>query len=302
MLALGNFDGIHLGHQKLLNYVAAQARRSSGRAAVFTFREHPQAVLHPEHVPECLQSLNQRLEYFKAYGMEICFLQHFDRKFAALSAIDFVKQILVKRLAIREICLGYNARFGNGREGDADLLRKLGKDYGFEVFQTPPIVWKGAPISSTAVRAAVREGQMKFAANLLGRPWSLVGPVVRGEGRGKKVGFSTANVGLNGYARPALGVYAVKIKLLKRSGKNQTGKILKGVANFGLRPTFKVTVQPVLETHIFNFDKILYGEKVEIFFLKRLRDEKKFDSATELKNQIQKDIRSAKLVLKEKQK
>ena len=125
VLALGNFDGIHQGHQKLLDYVVSQAAQLRGQAAVFTFREHPQAILHPEHAPENLQSLEQKMNSFRERGIEICFLQHFDKHFAAVSAQDFVKKILVKRLGVREICLGFNARFGRGREGDADLLRKL---------------------------------------------------------------------------------------------------------------------------------------------------------------------------------
>lgn len=295
VLALGNFDGIHLGHQKLLNHVVSQARRLQGQAAVFTFREHPQAILHPLHAPESLQSLEQRLELFRRHGIEVCFLQHFDRRFAALSANDFVKKILVKQLAIREICLGYNARFGRGREGDADLLRRLGKNAGFEVFQAKPVVWRGAPISSTAVRETIRAGKVDAAKNLLGRPWSLSGKVIRGESRGKKLGFPTANVGLNGYVRPLFGVYAVQVALATAS-KTQPARY-KGVLNFGLRPTFGGTAKPLMEVHLFNFNKNIYGKKIEISFIRYLRDEKKFDSPEVLKKQIQKDIHSAKKTL-----
>lgn len=293
VLALGNFDGIHLGHQELLNYVVSQAKRVQGRAAVFTFREHPQAVLHPLHAPESLQSLDQRLELFRRQGIEVCFLQHFDRRFAALSADDFVKKILVKQLAIREICLGYNARFGRGREGDADLLRDLGKSYGFEVFQAKPVVWRGTPISSTAVREAIRAGKVDLAQSLLGRSWSLVGKVIRGAARGKKLGFPTANIELNGYVRPAFGVYAVTAREILKTQK-KAGNLLKGVANFGLRPTFGGMEKPVLETHLFDFNKNIYGKKMEICFVRQLRKEKKFNSLDSLKKQIQKDIQSAK--------
>ncbi len=309
VLALGNFDGVHLGHQKLLNYVVSQARKLGGRAAVFTFREHPQAILHPQHAPETLQSLEQKLNLFREHGIEICFLQHFDRRFAALSAEAFVRKILVQRLAIREICLGYNARFGRGREGDADLLRRLGAKCGFDVFQAKPVVWHGTPVSSTAVREAVHKGNVELAANLLGRPWSISGLVKCGAARGKKLGFPTANMDLDKYARPAFGVYAVQIVLAsvpkaQPASKTQPARPVsyKGVANFGLRPTFDKKSKPVLETHLFNFRKNIYGKKIEIFFVKRLRNEKKFASAAALSKQIQRDIRASALALGKKKK
>lgn len=292
VLALGNFDGIHLGHQKLLAHVVNQAQRFHGRAAVFTFREHPQSILHPAHVPENLQSLEQRLAFFRERGIQICFLQHFEPQFAALSAREFVEKILVRQLGIREICLGYNARFGHGREGDADLLRQLGKDFGFEVFQANPVTWREVPVSSTAVRDALRQGKIELAKNFLGRAWSLSGKVVRGRSAGKKLGYPTANLDLNGYVRPALGVYAVQV----RQGKDK--KFFPGVANFGVRPTFEETKKPVLEIHLFNFKKNIYGKKIEVFFVKRLRNEKKFGSEQDLKKQIQKDVKAAKLALK----
>lgn len=299
VLALGNFDGIHLGHQKLLDYVVSQARQFQGQAAVFTFREHPQAVLHPGHAPERLQSSEQKLNFFRERGIEVCFLQHFDKRFAAHSAEDFVKNILARRLGIREICLGYNARFGRGRAGDADLLRKLGPECGFEVFQAKPVVWKGSPVSSTAVRAAVRDGKMDLAANLLGRPWSLAGKVLHGEARGKKLGFPTANLDLKGYVCPAFGVYAIRAVMLTSGKTKPAKKILRGVANLGVRPTFGGG-RPVLEAHFFSFNKNIYGKKIEIFFLKKLRKEKKFKSLADLQKQIRKDIQAAQLVLKNK--
>ncbi len=311
VLALGNFDGIHRGHQKLLDYVVSQAKKLHGCAAVFTFQEHPQAILHPEHAPESLQALEQKLALFRARGIEISFLQNFDSRFSMLSAEEFVKKILVKQLGIREICLGYNARFGRGREGDADLLRKLGKECGFKVFQARPVAWRGVPVSSTAVRKAVHAGKMNLAAQLLGRPWSVAGIIKRGSARGEKLGFATANMDLNKYARPAFGVYAVHVLLhniasapkaqpaQRRSASGLTQPAFcNGVANFGLRPTFGGTVKPVLETHLFNFKKNIYGKKIEVFFVKRLRNEKKFTSKEELAKQIQKDIRAAKVALK----
>lgn len=292
VLALGNFDGIHLGHQKLLDYVVQQAEKLNARPAVFTFREHPQAVLHPAQAPERLQLLDQKLKFFRDSGIEICFLQHFDRNFSSLSATEFVKKILVNRLGIQEICLGYNARFGHGREGDVDLLRKLGKEYGFKVFQAKPVVDQGTPISSTVIRNLICEGEMKHAAKLLARPWSVAGKVKHGKKNGKKIGFPTANLDWKGYVRPALGVYAV---LVKQAG---TKKVLKGAANFGFRPTWGASTQPVLEVHLLNFKKNIYGKEIEVFFMKHLRNEKKFESAESLKQQIQKDIHQARKIFK----
>ena len=302
VLALGNFDGIHLGHQNLLDYVVKRARQIKGRAAVFTFRKHPQAVLHPLHAPENLQSLEQKLKIFRLRGIEVCFLQDFDRRFSTLSAEGFVKKVLVNQLAIREICVGHNARFGHGREGDADLLRQMGPSEGFDVFQSKPVLWRGAPVSSTAVREAVHQGKFDLAAHLLGRPWSVSGVVCKGEARGKKLGFPTANITLNEYAQPSLGVYAVRGAFFAASEKSSRVNRYDGVVNFGNRPTFSEKIQPVLEVHLFNFKKNIYGKKIEVFFVKRLRDEKKFASAEELKKQILKDIQSSKLALKKKQK
>lgn len=300
VLALGNFDGIHRGHQKLLNYVVEQARKLKCCPAVFTFQKHPQAILHPFQVPENLQSLDQKLSFFSSHGIKVCFLQAFDKDFSGLSAENFVKKILVGKLGIREICVGHNARFGHGRAGDADLLRRLGKDLGFHVFQATPVLYRGAPISSTATRDAIRTGKIKWVTGFLGRSWSIEGRVVKGSARGKKLGFPTANIQADGYVQPAYGVYAVRARIIRSSesvGVKSTS-LHKGVANFGLRPTFGGASKPILETHLFNANQNLYGQKLEVFFVKRLRSEKKFSSLAMLKKQIQKDVRAAKLALK----
>ncbi len=295
VLALGNFDGIHLGHKRLLDYVVRQAKEINGQAAVFTFREHPQRVLHPEHAPESLQSTDQKLMIFKECGIDICFLQKFSRKFSALSAEDFIEKILVKQLGTKEICLGYNARFGRGRAGDADLLRALGLKFGFQVCQMKPVMRGGSPVSSTAVREAVRCGKVERAADFLGRPWSVAGKVMKGKSRGHKMGFPTANLKLGDYVQPARGVYAVYAQLF-----NSPKTRLSGVLNYGIRPTFGGARDACFETHLFDFKKNIYKKKIEIFFLKRLREEKKFSSELALKKQIKKDIQRAKSTLKQK--
>ncbi len=294
VLALGNFDGIHQGHKRLLDYVVEQAHAVKGQAAVFTFRNHPQQALHPQHAAENLQTLEQKLAMFKECGIEICFLQRFNKKFSVYSAEDFVSKILVKRLGIYEICLGYNARFGRGRAGDADLLKTLGKEFGFKVCQMKPVMHAGLPVSSTAVREAVRQGRMERAAGFLGRPWSIVGRVVRGKAKGRGIGFPTANLQLKDYVQPAQGVYAVGGRVLAHASK----KLMPGVLNYGTRPTFEKKKAAVLEAHFLNFNGRLYGKKIEIFFLKHLRQEKKFDSAEALKKQIRKDIQAAGRIFK----
>jgi len=293
VLALGNFDGIHRGHQCLLNYVVAQSKKLGGQPAVFTFQDHPQHVLHPAHAPENLQSRDQKMSFFKSLGIQICFTQKFDRAFSKLSAEHFVEKILVGQLGVREICLGYNARFGRGRAGDADLLRKLGREFGFEVFQAEPVVWRGSPVSSTATREAVRHGKMDLAAGLLGRSWSLEGQVVRGDGRGKNIGFPTANIKPGNFVCPAKGVYAARVRVANQK------KIYSAVVNVGVRPSFQTGDSSVhIEAHLLNFRSSLYGKKIEIFFVSRLRHEKKFSSAGLLTRQIKKDIQKARSVLK----
>lgn len=291
VLALGNFDGIHRGHQRLLDYVVRQAKRIGGRAAVFTFREHPQSILHPGHKPESLQSLQQKLDFFREAGIEVCFLQRFTKKFSSLTAQDFIKKILVQKLGVREICLGYNARFGQGREGDADMLREFGSRLGFEVCQMEPVTLRGTPVSSTLVRESVRRGDMAQAEKFLARPWSARAKVAHGAARGKKLGFPTANMDINGYVSLPYGVYAVAAQTLSKKGAGR--RFLKGAANFGVRPTFGKTPKPLLEAYFFDFHGNLYGKQIEVFFLKKLRGEKRFSSPAELKAQIQKDAQAA---------
>ncbi len=290
VLALGNFDGIHLGHRHLLDYVVRRARQLGGRAAVFTFQEHPQHILHPEHAPENLQSRGQKIRFLKSIGVQVCFFQKFDRVFSKLSAERFVETVLVKHLGVREICLGYNARFGRGRQGDADLLRKLGAKFKFDVFQAEPVAWRGSPVSSTAVREALRHGQMNLAAGMLGRNWSLEGKVVRGDGRGRKIGFPTANLEIGEFVAPARGVYAAWIKI--------GNQIKRAAVNVGTRPSFREDDDLRVEVHVLDFKKNIYGKKGEVFFVKRIRAEKKFESAELLQEQIHKDIKKIRLVLK----
>jgi riboflavin kinase/FMN adenylyltransferase len=292
VLALGNFDGIHRGHRRLLDYVVTQSKKMRGKAAVFTFQEHPQHILHPEHAPENLQSREQKMQFLKSIGIKLCFFQKFDREFSKLSAERFVEKILVKQLGVREICLGYNARFGRGRQGDADLLRKLGARFGFEVFQAEPVVWRGSPVSSTAVREALRHGKIKMASELLGRHWSLEGKVIRGDGRGWQLGFPTANLDAGSFVRPAKGVYAVRVRV----GKEK--KLCNAVVNVGVRPSFISATEVCIEAHLLDFKSNLYGKKIEVFFIKQLRLEKKFSSAELLKKQIRKDIQRAVAILK----
>lgn len=292
VLALGNFDGIHRGHRRLLDYVVAQSKKMRGKAAVFTFQQHPQHILHPEHAPENLQSSGQKMKFLKSIGIELCFFQKFDREFSKLSAERFVEKILVKQLGVREICLGYNARFGQGRQGDADLLRKLGARFGFEVFQAEPVVRRGSPVSSTAVREALRHGKIKMVSELLGRHWSLEGKVIRGDGRGRQLGFPTANVDAGSFVRPAKGVYAARVRI------GSEKKLHDAVVNVGVRPSFVGSAGVCVEAHLLKFKSNLYGKKIEVFFIKQLRLEKKFGSADLLKQQIRKDIKRAQAAFK----
>jgi riboflavin kinase/FMN adenylyltransferase len=284
VLSVGNFDGLHLGHQKILRLVLARARATSHVAAVVTFDPHPLRVLRPEKAPRQIETLDQRLAGFERIGMDAALVLRFDRALSLLSPEEFVQRILIERLRLAGILVGANFRFGHRGAGDVRLLVQLGKHHNFDVEIVPPVEIEGTVVSSTAVRTAIVEGQVDRAAQLLGRPFSLTGRIRAGEGRGRAVLFPTLNLDPEQELLPRLGVYVTESMI--------EGRLYPSVTNVGTRPTFDghgVTV----ESHLLGFDREMKEGMTEVRFHARLREEIKFPGPEQLRAQIARDISAA---------
>ncbi|MBI5846986.1 MAG: bifunctional riboflavin kinase/FAD synthetase [Nitrospirae bacterium] len=290
VITLGNFDGIHLGHQELVRMVMKRAQEIQGQSMVVTFRPHPLKVLAPDKCPPLISIYEEKIELFKKLGIDVLVKIPFSLHFAEMSPREFVKKILCDLLGTKEIFVGCNYRFGKGREGTTETLKQMGEEFGFRVNEVEQIFLKSELISSTKIRQLLRAGEVEHAAELLGRPYAITGIVVKGDSRGKTLGFPTANIASKHAIIPSNGVYAVKL-----SARDTCHD---GVVNIGLRPTFE-TKSLAIEVHVFDFNEDLYGEEVTVYFIKKLRKEKKFDSADALIAQITKDIAEAKTVLAE---
>lgn len=287
-LTIGNFDGVHLGHQAMLARLRQVARSRLLPSAVFTFEPHPREFFAPEQAPARLTSLREKLELLEGQGVDYVFLCRFGEKLARMSAEDFVAQVLVARVHARWILVGDDFRFGAKRGGDIALLKRLGSRYGFEAEALSSVTAPdGTRVSSTAVREALAAGDMARAALLLGRPYSISGRVVEGEKLGEKLGFPTANVQMKHNRPPLSGIFAVELCGLE-------GQCLPGVASLGVRPTVKEGGAPTLEVHLFDFSERIYGAHVQVRFLCKLRDEEKYPTLDALAAQIARDVSAAK--------
>ncbi len=288
VLTLGNFDGLHLGHQELVKMIIRRAQETGALSMVVTFRPHPLKVLAPEKCPPLISIYEEKIKLFEKLGIDVLVKIPFTLEFAAMAPEDFVRNILCGTLGAKEIFVGYNYRFGRGREGDIRTLRNLGKKYGFAVREIEQIAVDGEVISSTKIRTLLRDGDVEHAAKLLGRAYAITGIVVKGDGRGKGLGFPTANIAPKHSIIPADGVYAVRLVVRE--------KAYDGIANIGMRPTFNKKVLAI-EVHVFNFNEDLYGEDISLYFIKKIREEKKFKGAEALVAQIKADIQVAKEIL-----
>lgn len=306
ILAWGNFDGLHLGHQRILNSVIEHAKKRNGTAAVLTFFEHPQRILHDSREPALLTSSQHRLYLFHQMGIKVCFLLHFTLPFSKTPPENFVENWLVKKLGVKEVHLGYNAHFGFDRKGDAALMKKLSARLGFDFYETEPVKVEGEYISSTLIRQAVREGDLTRARQLLGRPFSIYASVVRGKGRGRRLGFPTANLRPHSETLPPRGIYPVEVRenlyhLKPLTGSSEfeyalesPGEWRHGVLNFGTRPTFDSSASVLIpEVFLFDFTGDLYGKTLEVVFHPKLREEKAFRDSGELARAIEEDILQA---------
>lgn len=282
VLSVGNFDGLHLGHQKILRQVIERAEAQQAISGVITFDPHPLKVLRPGQAPPLVETINQRMERFAAIGLEAALVLRFDRALAALSPEEFVRGVLVEELKAAAVLVGQNFRFGHRQEGNVETLTELGQRFGFSVQVVEPVVLDGEFVSSSAVRGAVAEGRVAHAVRLLGRPFALTGEIVRGAGRGASIVFPTLNLAPEQELLPKVGVYATETRL--------EGQTYRSATNVGFRPTFDGTLLGV-ETHLFDFSRQMTKGRLEVCFWERLRDERKFSGPAELRAQIAADLR-----------
>ena len=286
VLTVGNFDGVHRGHQRILIEAVEIARSEGWRSVALTFDPHPTKVVAPERAPVLLSSMGQRLERFEQIGVDAALVMPFTQALAALSPEDFVSQIVVERLGARAVVVGSNFRFGRRHAGDVATLVELGRHYGFSGRAVEPLEIEGEVVSSTRVRNAVLEGRMERANRLLGEKFRLWGTVVRGRGVGRNLNAPTLNIEPDSELLPADGVYVTQTLDLA------TGELWRSVTNVGVRPTFDLAERAV-ETHLISEFDGQRLERIEVRFLKRLREERKFDSPDELRDQIMTDVAQA---------
>ncbi len=288
VLTLGNFDGVHLGHQKIFNAVKEEARKIDGEAIIFTFDPHPLQVLAPQRCPPFITPFKKKLMLVEMLGIDVIIVAIFDLGIANITPEAFVKQILVDKIGPKKILVGYNYYFGKDRKGNVDMLIRLGRQFDFEVKVIEALKVNDTSVSSSKIRELIQDGQMGQAAQLLGRNYRLMGKVIWASGRGKDLGFPTANLEILNGLYPKTGVYAVEVI---------TGnKTYLGVADVGYNPTFGKNPLSV-EVHILDFSRDIYGEEIQLVFYERIRDEKAFKSPDSLIRQMRNDVDVARKIL-----
>jgi len=288
-LAIGFFDGVHLGHQQIIRQTIGNARQHEAVALVLTFDRHPNSVVAPNRVPPLIYSLPQKLRTIESLGVDSLLLIDFDERFSEQTGEAFVRGLARDLGQVQSTSVGANFAFGHKRAGNVELLKKLGAALKFSVHGMAAVALDGKPVSSTRIREAIQAGELDAASQMLGRAYSLAGLVTHGDGLGKQLGFPTANVNVAGLALPPKGVYAVHAVV--------GGKSWRAVLNIGMRPTLGHP-EPRLqvEAHVIGFDGDLYDQELELTFVEKLRDERKFDSLTALRDQIARDIQEAQLL------
>ncbi len=285
VLTLGVFDGLHLGHQAIMQTVVSRALAVNAVPTAITFDPHPRSVINPENAPPLLQTLDQRLNALEFFGIEQTVIVRFDQDFAAQDAELFLREIIYERLQAREVYLGKGFAFGKNRGGNIELLRRMSEELGFFADEVPEVCLRGARISSSKIRELLALGKVNLARRMLGRPYGVEGVIIRGDQRGRTIGFPTANLKPQNRVIPKYGVYATANLI--------GGRWRRSITNVGVRPTFEGDREPSIESYIFDFDGNLYGDVLRVRFLHRIRDERKFGGIEELKIQIAKDSRLA---------
>lgn len=286
VIALGTFDGVHLGHQEIINQLLKIANEENLKPIIVTFFPHPSHVLSPEHPLKLINSIEERVKLLKESGIESIYVQEFTKDFSNQSAKEFVENILIKDLNMKTLIVGHDHKFGRNKEGDYAFLKNLGTEKEFKVIQIKPFYYQGYLISSSLIRNLILEGDFDKANHFLGKPFCLFGKVVQGNQLGRKIGFNTANIILDYYNKiiPRLGVYVVKTYINQQK--------YWGMMNIGFRPTVDGKTQTI-EVHLFNLNEDLYYQKLKIKVLHWLREEQKFESVEILKEQLEKDKENA---------
>ncbi|MCU0241214.1 MAG: bifunctional riboflavin kinase/FAD synthetase [Vicinamibacteria bacterium] len=295
VVAIGNLDGVHLGHQRLLAAAIDRARQAQGTAVAMTFDPHPSRFTRSQPVP-ALMTETQKEEVIERLGIDVMLVVPFNEDLRRLEPQDFVAQLLTQVIGARVLIVGENFRFGRDRAGDLALLRKLGQAAGIEVHGIEPVLAVGQVISSTRIRAALMCGEMAAANAMLGRSFFIDGEVVPGDQRGRTLGFATANLATANEVTPAEGVYAARCRIAGHDAELAAAPLHPAVVNIGRRPTFGGH-KPVIEAHLLEDSEVQYGRRLRLVFVERLRDEHKFASAAELREQIQKDVARARRLL-----
>lgn len=285
-LAFGFFDGVHIGHQAVIKSAVDYGGKYNTKSAIVTFQDHPCCFFY--HVqPKYIIKKHDKINFFEKLGVDYLYFIKFDEYLAMMSASDYLKEIIIKNFAPAAISTGFNHHFGAKQSGDVHFLCKMQDEFNYKYFEVPPVLYNSEIVSSTRIRDDLALGNIEMVNSMLGYNYFLEETVVEGEKLGRKLGFKTANlIYPDNLVEIGRGVYKVRVEY--------DGKIYDGVANYGLRPTVNHSGKAVLEVHILNFDKDIYGEQLKVTFLKKIRDEKKFDSLDELKLQIQEDINSLK--------
>lgn len=294
VLTIGTFDGVHLGHQKIIQRLNEEAEKIGGESVLFTFYPHPRMVLYPEnHGLRLIQTQAEKIDKLRRIGLQNVIVHPFTRQFSRLTAIEFVRDYLVNRLHVKKLVIGYDHQFGKNREGGIEFLKDVCDTYGFEVLEISAQEIDEVNISSTKIRNAIMAGDMEKANLFLGEPFELHGKVIEGNAIGRSIGFPTANVDIENDTKliPKIGVYAVNVV-------TDDGNLFEGMLNIGLRPTISNHDNLSIEVHLFDFEGDLYGQYITIQLLTRLRDELKFDSIFELKEQLEKDEESIRTYFK----
>jgi len=289
-LAIGVFDGVHCGHQTVISTSAEHAKAANGTPVVVTFDPHPEKILRPERAPHLLTATPHKIALIRDLGVAHLLIITFDKKFAATEPEDFVQQLVQHSKPLSEICVGHEWSFGKNRRGNLELLKKLGAQFDFNVIGIPPVTINGELVSSTTIRRAVEAGDLAKAEAMLGREYTILGTVMRGDDLGKKIGFPTANLSAHNEQFPPNGVYFAEAKL--------DGVAYPGVVNLGYRPTVSSSkTERVLEIHLLDFDRDIYGKDLEVRFIRYLRPEKKFENVDTLVRQIERDVQQARELL-----
>ena len=289
-VAIGVFDGVHLGHQQVIRQAVADARQVEGLALVITFDRHPSSVVAPERTPSLIYSLRQKLRAIESLGADAALVIQFDRAFSELAAEDFIRRLARQLGSIYSVCVGSAFTFGHKRGGNVELLKDLGQELNFIVHGLSSLALDGEVVSSTRIREAIRSGNLNAASQMLGRSYSLAGNVTAGDRIGRELGFPTANLDCAGLLLPPNGVYVAHARV--------AGRLQRAVVNIGLRPTLASPMpQLQVEAHLLDFKGDLYSEELELIFEEKLRDERKFSSREELMAQIVRDVAEARHIL-----